>query len=113
MPLKRSCDRHWQGSSTCGSHDEVVMAMDVVLKKLEDRIEEMVTAFDAAKQREGDLLARVSELEGQIAELEGRIEVGAGAASRVDELERQKNDLALRLERVVTVIDRALEKTDS
>ncbi len=71
MPLKRSCDRHWQGSSTYGSHDEVVMAMDVVLKKLEDRIEEMVTAFDAAKQREGDLLARVSELEGQIAELEG------------------------------------------
>jgi chromosome segregation ATPase len=93
--------------------NEVVMAMEMVLKQLEERIEEMVAAFAAAKEREEGLQTRVTELEGQVVELEGRLEEGAMAVSRAEELERQKNDLAHRLERVVTVIDRALEKTDS
>ena len=88
------------------------MVMDVVLKNLEDRIEEMVAAFTAAKERGDGLQAHVSELEGQLGELERRLEEGAGVAARVEELERQKSDLTNRLERVVAVIDQALEKAD-
>lgn len=113
MRLNTSCGRIWQGSSTYSSRDEVVMAMDIVLKKLEERIEEMVAAFASSKEREKDLQVRIAELETQVGEFEVKVAEGAGAASRAEDLERQKNDLASRLERVVDVIDRALEKTDS
>lgn len=89
------------------------MVMDMVLSKLEERIEEMVGAFAAAKEREMNLQARVSELEAQVGELESTLEERTGATARVEELEEQKKDLAQRLERVVAVIDKALDTTDS
>jgi uncharacterized protein YceH (UPF0502 family) len=89
------------------------MAMDIVLKKLEERIETMVEAHAAARKRGDDLQARVAELEEQVRELEGRLEEGAGASARLAELESQRGELADRLEKVVLVIDRALETTSS
>jgi len=77
------------------------MSMDSVLKRLESRIEELVTAYRQSTER-------VSALEAQVAELEERAAADDGLAQRATELEAQREKLAERLESVLGVIDDAL-----
>lgn len=79
------------------------MSMDAVLKQLESRIEEMVEAYREAKKREAELASRVQELESQVAS-------GSEAGERVAALEKQRDELGKRLEKVLTLIDGTLEK---
>jgi chromosome segregation ATPase len=83
--------------------------MDMVLKKLEERIEQMIQAHEKAKARETELMHTVKGLEGTIGELEGRLKEGADLADRTADLERQKLELAERLESVISKIDTVLE----
>jgi len=83
--------------------------MDIVLKKLEERIEQMIEAHEKAKARETELMNTVEGLERTIGELEGRLKEGAGLADRTADLERQKLELAERLESVISKIDTVLE----
>jgi len=79
------------------------MSMDAVLKQLESRIEEMVEAYREAKKREAELASRVQELENQVAS-------GSEAGERAAALEKQRDELGKRLEKVLTLIDGTLEK---
>ncbi len=79
------------------------MSMDAVLKQLESRIEEMVEAYREAKKREAELASRVQELESQVAS-------GSEAGERAAALEKQRDELGKRLEKVLTLIDGTLEK---
>ena len=77
------------------------MAMDAILKKLESKIEGLAKAYRTATQNEAKLAARVEELERRIATDEA-------ASERVAALEKQKEELASRLENVVSMVDSAL-----
>ncbi len=79
------------------------MSMDAVLKQLESRIEEMVEAYSGARKREAELVSRVQELESQVTS-------GSEAGERVAALEKQRDELGKRLEKVLTLIDGTLEK---
>ena len=80
---------------------EMVMAMDGVLKQLESRIEELVAAYVEANDRAAELGARAEELEAKLnAESEND--------DRVAVLEKQRDDLGKRLEKVLAVIDKTL-----
>ncbi len=77
------------------------MAMDGVLKQLESRIEELVAAYVEANDRAAELGARAEELEAKLnAESEND--------DRVAVLEKQRDDLGKRLEKVLAVIDKTL-----
>ena len=78
--------------------------MDAVLKQLESRIEELLAAYTKATTRETELAGRVEELETQVAS-------GSEAGDRVAALEKQRDELAERLEKVLALIDGALEKS--
>lgn len=78
------------------------MAMEDVLKKLENRINDLVTAH-------GNATARVAELEARVPELEAEVEKGSEVADKITALEAQRNDLATRLEAVLKNIDKALK----
>lgn len=82
------------------------MAMDAVLKQLESRIEELVRAYGESKKAEKALAKKVEELETRLAS-------DANANDRVAELEKQRDDLAKRLEKVLSLIDGTLSKEDS
>ena len=81
------------------------MAMEKVLEQLEGRIEELVKAYGEAKQN-------ISELEVRIKELETETSAGHESASRVTELEQQRESLAVRLEKVLSNIDDALKTAE-
>ena len=81
------------------------MAMDAVLKQLEDKIETLLKAFQAAQKKEDELNKRIEELEGRLA-------AESEAGDRISELEKQRKDLGKRLEKVLSMIDGALEKGD-
>jgi len=81
------------------------MAMDAVLKQLESRIEELVSAFGESKKREADLAAQVKKLGEQLAS-------ESKAGDRVAELEKQRDELGKRLEKVLELIDGTLVKED-
>lgn len=81
------------------------MAMDAVLKRLEARIDDLVTAYAEAKAREAELAARLEELEGKAAS-------DADLGARVEALETQRDELAARLEKVLKLIDGALAEAD-
>lgn len=90
--------------------------MEMVLKTLEERIEQVVAALSAGREREADLERKVADLEGKLAEAEGRLTEAEKAraedeavAEQVEALEKQKADLGARLEKVVALIDEALE----
>lgn len=79
------------------------MAMDAVLKQLESRIEELVEAYSEAANRAAELGARVEELEAQLkSESEQDDQVAA--------LEKQRDELGGRLEKVLGLIDKALAR---
>lgn len=75
--------------------------MEAVLKQLESRIEEMVKAFNEATARAAALDIRVQELEG---EAESKSDLG----ERVAALEKQRDELAERLQKVLSLIDDTL-----
>lgn len=80
------------------------MSMDAVLKQLESRIEELLVAYNKSTARETELAGRVEELEAQVA-------TGSEAGKRVTALEKQRDELAERLEKVLALIDGALDKS--
>ncbi len=77
------------------------MAMDGVLKQLESRIEELVAAYVEANDRAAELGARAEELE-------AKLNVESENDDRVAVLEKQRDDLGKRLEKVLAVIDKTL-----
>ncbi|MFV2071604.1 MAG: hypothetical protein ACC742_02990 [Thermoanaerobaculales bacterium] len=81
------------------------MAMEAVLKQLESRIEEMVKAFTAAT-------ARAEALELRVQELEGEAESKSALGERVTELEKQRDELAKRLQKVLSMIDDTLDAAE-
>ena len=81
------------------------MAMDAVLKQLESRIEELVKAYGESKKAETALAEKVEKLESQLAS-------DAETSGRLAELEKQRDDLGKRLEKVLSLIDKTLEKAD-
>jgi len=87
--------------------------MEVVLKTLQERIEQIIKAHESAKARGTELEGTIDSLKVTITELEGRLEEGAGHAGRAQELEQQKTELAERLETVISMIDKALESQSS
>jgi predicted RNase H-like nuclease (RuvC/YqgF family) len=85
--------------------EELTMALDAVLKQLESRIEELVSAYGESKKREAELAAKVKKLGEQVA---SEAEVG----DRVAALEKQRDELGKRLEKVLELIDGTLAETD-
>lgn len=79
------------------------MAMDAVLKELESKIEELVSAYQATKKNEAGLAAKVEELEAQLSS-------ESGLSARVAELEKQRDDLVKRLSKVLSLIDGTLSE---
>lgn len=79
------------------------MAMDTVLKQLESKIEELVKAYQKAVKNEAKLTARVEELEAKVAS-------DSEASTRCKALEKQRDELGQRLEKVLSLIDDTLEK---
>lgn len=85
------------------------MAMESVLKELESRIETLVEAYRSARSLAAELEAKVAGLETEKTELEAKLSGSSKASDRVAELERQRDQLAGRLEKVLGLIDRVLE----
>ncbi len=81
------------------------MAMDAVLRQLESRIEELVEAYTTSRKHE-------VELEAQVADLQSRIDTDTKAGELTAKLEKQRDELGKRLEKVLKQIDGALAKTE-
>ena len=81
------------------------MAMDGVLKQLESKIEELAKAYRTARKNEVELTEKIKELESKISK-------DAETSDRVVELERQRDELAKRLEKVLSLIDSTLSQND-
>ena len=79
------------------------MAMDAVLRQLESRIEELVEAYATSRKHE-------AELEAQVVDLQSRIDANAKAGELTAKLEKQRDELGKRLEKVLKRIDQTLEK---
>jgi len=79
------------------------MAMDAVLRQLESRIEELVEAYTTSRKHG-------MELETRVADLQSRIESDTEAGERMAKLEKQRDELGKRLEKVLKQIDGALAK---
>ena len=85
------------------------MAMESVLKQLESRIEELITAHREAVTERAELEDTVSELEAKVAKLEGKLASESHASDRISQLEKQRDELGTRLEKVLDLVDAALE----
>jgi len=81
------------------------MAMDAVLRQLESRIEELVEAYATSRKHE-------AELEAQVVDLQSRIDAEAKAGELTAKLEKQRDELGKRLEKVLKQIDSALAKAE-
>jgi chaperonin cofactor prefoldin len=81
------------------------MAMDAVLRQLESRIEELVEAYATTRKHE-------AELEAQVVDLQSRIDANAKAGELTAKLEKQREELGKRLEKVLKQIDGALAKAE-
>lgn len=79
------------------------MAMDTVLKQLESKIEELVKAYQKVSKNEATLTAKVEELEKKAAS-------DSEMSSRCKDLEKQRDELGKRLEKVLSLIDDTLSK---
>jgi len=89
------------------------MAMESVLKELESRIEELVEAYRGAETRSGELETKIGELEAEITELNAKLTSSTDANDRVAEFEKQRDELATRLEKVLGLIDGVLKRDSS
>jgi len=81
------------------------MAMDAVLRQLESRIEELVEAYAKSRKHE-------AELEAQVADLQSRIDANTQAGKLTEKLEKQRDELGKRLEKVLKQIDSALANAE-
>jgi uncharacterized protein involved in exopolysaccharide biosynthesis len=81
------------------------MAMDTVMKKLESKVEALLEVYR-------DAMTREAELQAKLAELEKKTKSDADYEKRIGELERQRDELAARLEKVLDQIDSALADND-
>lgn len=81
------------------------MAMDAVLRQLESRIEELVEAYAKTRKHE-------AELEAQVADLQSRIDADTQAGKLTAKLEKQRDELGKRLEKVLKQIDGALANAE-
>lgn len=84
------------------------MAMESVLKQLESRIEELVEAYSGAVTRSAELEGKVGDLDNEITELKAQLSGQSEAGERVASLEKQRDELAARLEKVLGLIDGVL-----
>jgi predicted nucleic acid-binding Zn-ribbon protein len=84
--------------------------MDAVLKQLESRIEELIEEYHEATGREAELRAQVVELETKIDGLESKLSSESETNQRVLALETQRDELVIRLEKVLSLIDGVLTK---
>lgn len=89
------------------------MAMESVLKQLEARIEELVESYSAAVTRSTELEAKIGEYETEIDELKNQLAGNTTAGERVETLERERDELATRLEKVLGLIDGVLDQDKS
>jgi len=81
------------------------MAMDAVLRQLESRIEELVEAYATSQKHE-------AELEAQVVDLQSQIDADTKAGELTTKLEKQRDELGKRLEKVLKQIDNALAKAE-
>ena len=81
------------------------MAMDAVLRQLESRMEELVEAYAKTRKHE-------AELEAQVADLQSRIDADTQAGKLTAKLEKQRDELGKRLEKVLKQIDGALANAE-
>ena len=79
------------------------MALDSVLTQLEAKIEELVAAY-------GETTAREQELAAKLEQAESRLTDDAEAKERITALEKQRDELTTRLEKVLERIDSTLER---
>jgi DNA anti-recombination protein RmuC len=79
------------------------MALDSVLKQLEAKIEELVAAYGEATAREQELAAKLEQAESRLTD-------DAEAKERITALEKQRDELTTRLEKVLERIDSTLER---
>lgn len=86
------------------------MAMESVLKQLEARIEELVEAYRGAVAKSAESEAKLGEMETELTELKTRLSSESEANEKVASLEKQRDELAARLEKVLGLIDGVLEK---
>lgn len=86
------------------------MAMESVLKQLEARIEELVESYSGAVARSTELETKVGECETEIGELKTQLAGSTTANERVETLERERDELATRLEKVLGLIDGVLDQ---
>lgn len=86
------------------------MAMDSVLTTLEERIEALVEAYHEATRRAEDATARAERLAARVAELEEEASGQDDLSQQIQALENERDQLTARLEKVVGVLDAALEK---
>ena len=86
------------------------MAMESVLKQLETRIEELVGSYRDAVARSTELEAKVVECSTEIEELKTQLAGSTNANERVESLERERDELAARLEKVLGLIDGVLDQ---
>lgn len=89
------------------------MAMESVLKQLEIRIEELVESYRSAIAQSEEFEAKVGDLEAEVNELKGQLMSESEANERVASLEKQRDELAVRLEKVLGLIDGVLDKDTS
>jgi len=82
--------------------------MESVLKQLETRIEELVASYREAVARSTELEAKVGECSTEIDELRAQLAANASANDRVEILEKERNELAARLQKVLGLIDGVL-----
>jgi predicted nucleic acid-binding Zn-ribbon protein len=84
------------------------MAMESVLQQLESRIEELVEAYRGAVSKTTELATKVASLEVEIDELTAKLSTESDAHDQVAALEKQRDALASRLEKVLGLIDGVL-----
>jgi chromosome segregation ATPase len=84
------------------------MAMESVLKQLETRIEELVESYRDAVTRSTELEAKLDVCATEIDELKTELAGSSSANERVETLERERDELAARLEKVLGLIDGVL-----
>lgn len=84
------------------------MAMESVLQQLESRIEDLVEAYRGAVAKTTELETQVVDLGEEISELTTKLSTESDAHQQVATLEKQRDDLAGRLEKVLGLIDGVL-----
>jgi len=84
------------------------MAMESVLKQLETRIEELVESYRGAVARSAELETKVGECVAEIDELKTQLAGTTNANERVESLEKERDELGARLEKVLGLIDNVL-----